>query len=75
LKLSHTIRQVHRWLSIAFTAGVLIYVTAMILGRPPAWLGVFPLLPLVSLLATGLYMFVLPYFGRPGTSRRLPGGA
>jgi quinol-cytochrome oxidoreductase complex cytochrome b subunit len=55
------IRQVHRWLSIAFTAGVLIYVAVMSRGRPPGWVGLFPLLPLISLLVTGLYLFVLPY--------------
>ncbi len=55
------VRQLHRWLSIAFTIGVTTYIVALILGRPPAWLGLFALLPLVSLLVTGLYLFVLPY--------------
>jgi asparagine N-glycosylation enzyme membrane subunit Stt3 len=58
---SKVFRQVHRWLSIAFTCGVLIYVVAMLRGRPPAWLVVFPLLPLILLLVSGLYLFVLPY--------------
>jgi hypothetical protein len=55
------IRQVHRWLSIAFALGVILYVAVMSHGRPPGWLGVFPLLPLILLLVTGLYLFVLPY--------------
>jgi hypothetical protein len=55
------IRQTHRWLSVAFTTGVIIYIVAMSRGQPPGWLGVFPLLPLISLLVTGLYLFVLPY--------------
>jgi hypothetical protein len=63
------IRQSHRWLSIAFTAGVITYVIAMQRGRPPGWLGLFPLLPLILLLVTGLYMFVLPYV-RKSRSRR-----
>ena len=64
------VRQVHRWLSIAFTAGVLIYVAAMSGGRPPGWVGLFALLPLISLLVTGLYLFVLPYTLRLRASRR-----
>ena len=63
------IRQIHRWLSIAFTAGVLIYIIAMTQGRPPGWLRLFPLLPLISLLVTGLYLFVLPYAARLRKSR------
>ncbi len=55
------VRQFHRWLSIAFTLGVGVYIVAMSGGRPPGWLGLFPLLPLISLLVTGLYLFVLPY--------------
>ena len=63
------VRQVHRWLSIAFTAGVLIYVAVMSLGRPPGWVGLFPLLPLISLLLTGLYLFALPYAMRARRGR------
>jgi len=55
------VRQLHRWLSIAFTTGVLVYVVTMRWERPPGWVGLFPLLPLVSLLVTGIYLFVLPY--------------
>ena len=54
-------RQIHRWLSIAFTLAVVTYMAAMTRGQPPAWLGLFPLSTLVSLLASGLYLFVLPY--------------
>jgi hypothetical protein len=55
------IRQVHRWLSIAFTLGVLTYIVAMTRGTPPAWLGLFALVPLILLLVSGLYMFFLPH--------------
>ena len=44
------IRQIHRWLSMAFTAGVLVYIVAMGRGQPPAWLGLFALLPLGLLM-------------------------
>ena len=55
------IRQIHRWLSIAFTITVLANFAAMTRGTPPAWITYSPLLPLALLLFTGLYMFVLPY--------------
>ena len=55
------IRQIHRWLSIAFTVTVVANFVAMGLGEPPAWVVYSPLLPLFLLLLTGLYMFVLPY--------------
>jgi hypothetical protein len=56
-----SIRQIHRWLSIAFTATVIANFVAMALGEPPALVVYSPLLPLFLLLFTGLYMFVLPY--------------
>lgn len=54
-------RQIHRWLSIVFTLGVITYMAAMTRGQPPGWLGLFALVPLVLLLATGLYLFALPH--------------
>ena len=62
--MSKTIRQVHRWLSIAFTAGVVNYMALMTRGQPPYWVGLFALVPLILLLASGLYLFVLPYIRR-----------
>ncbi len=55
------VRQIHRWLSIAFTVAVIANFVAMGLGEPPAWVVYSPLLPLFLLLFTGLYMFALPY--------------
>ena len=55
------IRQIHRWLSIIFTATVIANFVAMGLGEPPAWIVYTPLPPLFLLLFTGLYMFALPY--------------
>jgi len=68
--MSKSIRQIHRWLSIAFTLGVITYMVAMQWGQPPAWLGLFALLPLILLLVTGLYMFVLPYVAKARSARR-----
>jgi len=55
------IRQAHRWLSIAFTAAVVANLVAMAQDRSDLWIGLLALFPLVLLLVTGLYMFVLPY--------------
>jgi membrane protein CcdC involved in cytochrome C biogenesis len=71
--MSAWIRQIHRWLSIAFTAGVIGYMIVMSQGQPPAWVGLFALVPLILLLITGLYMFVLPYFAKGRSGRRANG--
>ena len=55
------VRQIHRWLCIAFTLTVIANFIEMGLGNPPAWVVYSPLPPLFLLLFTGLYMFVLPY--------------
>lgn len=68
--MSRLIRTAHRWISIAFTAGVITYIVAMTQGAPPVWLGLLALVPLILLLVSGLYLFVLPYAikGRRATS-------
>ena len=58
---SKWVRQIHRWLSIAFTATVIANFVAMALGQPPSWVVYAPLLPLFLLMFTGLTMFVLPH--------------
>jgi hypothetical protein len=68
--MSKWIRQTHRWLSMAFTVGVLVYIVAMQQGKPAAWLGLLALVPLVLLLLSGLYLFVLPYTTRWRGGRR-----
>lgn len=55
------IRQTHRWVFSAFTLGVIINIVAMTGGTPTAWVGLAALLPLLLLLLTGLYLFMLPY--------------
>jgi hypothetical protein len=60
------VRQIHRWLAIAFTVTVIANFIAMAQGdgTPPPWVTYSPLLPLALLLFTGLYLFVLPYVTR-----------
>lgn len=62
--MSYWIRQFHRWISIVFTLTVAANFAAMTQGPPPAWITYAPLLPLLLLLLTGLYLFVLPYVAR-----------
>ena len=63
-------RQIHRWLSIAFTLTVIANFIAMTQGQPPPWVTYSPLLPLALLLFTGLYLFVLPYATKWSSGRR-----
>lgn len=71
---NHRVRQVHRWVSLAFTATVIANIVALSLGQgqPPAWVTYSPLPPLFVLLTTGLYLFVLPYATRWRSARRSP---
>jgi hypothetical protein len=55
------IRPFHRWTSIAFTSGVIIYIACMSQGQPPAWVGLLAAVPLLLLLVTGLYLFATHY--------------
>jgi hypothetical protein len=57
------VRQIHRWLAIAFTVTVIATFVALAQKEPVVWVSYVPLLPLALLLLTGLYLFVLPYVG------------
>ncbi len=58
------IRQVHRWLSIAFTAAVIVNVVALVMRSQAVWIGLVALFPLILLMASGLYLFALPYLAK-----------
>ena len=61
---NNVIRQTHRWLSIVFTATVIlniVHIAAFGQEQPPGLITYSPLLPLGLLLLTGLYLFLLPY--------------
>ena len=66
--MNHGIRQFHRWVSIAFTLGVIANMAAMsqLHGdeKPAMWVGLLALIPLILLLVTGLYLFALPYVAK-----------
>ena len=62
MMLNSWFRQVHRWLAIAFTLGVVVNFIALGGGgEPDFWVYLLALVPLFLLLFTGLYLFVLPY--------------
>lgn len=67
-------RQIHRWLSIIFTAVVATIFIAQGAGEEPAdWVYLLPLLPLALLTISGLYLFALPYAARWRGGRRTVG--
>ncbi|MDH6658141.1 UNVERIFIED_ORG: hypothetical protein M2435_001040 [Rhizobium sophorae] len=66
-------RQIHRWLSIAFTLAVIINIIAMVQERSSVGVGLLALLPFALLLLTGLYLFVLPYAARWRSAGRSSG--
>jgi hypothetical protein len=65
------VRQIHRWLSIAFTVTVIVTFVVLAQPEPLVWVSYVPLLPLFLLLFTGLYLFVLPYATRWRSGRRV----
>jgi hypothetical protein len=63
------IRQIHRWLSIAFTLAVIANIAALTMQIQATWIGLLAFVPLIPLLATGLYLFALPYVSRRSEAR------
>jgi hypothetical protein len=55
------VRQIHRWLSVVFTVGVIVNLVAAAQKKYTVWVGLSALIPLVLQLVTGWYLFVLPY--------------
>ena len=71
-------RQIHRWLSVAFLVGLVVVLATTRVDEPPGPLTFVPLVALLLLLLTGLYLFVVPYATRWRKRRRRtapsPGG-
>ena len=67
---NNSVRQLHRWLSIAFTLTVIAAFIALGQKEPVVWVSYLPLLPLALLQHTGLYLFVLPYAAKWRSGRR-----
>ena len=64
------VRQLHRWLAIAFTVTVIATFVALAQEDPVVWVSYTPLLPLALLLFSGLYLFALPYLAKRASSMR-----
>jgi len=68
------IRQIHRWLCVAFTLAVIANLVTVLERRYNVALGLSAVALVLLLLLTGLYLFVLPYAvkwrGRHSRGRR-----
>lgn len=62
--MSKWIRQFHRWTSAVFVLTIIVTTIALVQPTPIVWVSYVPLVPLFALLASGLYLFVLPYVQR-----------
>jgi len=63
------VRQIHRWLSIAFTVAVIVNIVALVREQQAVWVGLLGLLALALFLLTGLYLFALPYAAKWRSAR------
>ncbi len=63
------VRQIHRWLTIAFTVAVIINGIAVAQGKYSSKLGLLAVFTLALQFFTGLYLFVLPYAAKWGSGR------
>jgi len=68
--MSKWIRQIHRWLAMAFTVTVIVTFVALAREDPIVWVSYVPLLPLGLLVFSGLYLFALPYAAKWRGGRR-----
>jgi high-affinity Fe2+/Pb2+ permease len=64
------IRQIHRWLSIAFTLVIIVNGVAIAQKRYTNRLGLLAVAVLALLFVTGLYLFLLPHATRWRTRQR-----
>ena len=64
MKISRTIRQIHRWIAILFTLTVVAGFVVPAIRPGIEWVYYIPLAPLAVLLLSGLYLFVQPYLNR-----------
>ena len=68
---SNRIRQFHRWMSVVFTAAVIVTTVVLAQDKPPVWVSYLALPPLFLLWLTGVYLFVLPYVTKRRSERRV----
>ena len=68
--MNQRVRQIHRWLSVAFTVAVIVNIVALARKEQAVWVGLLALFPLALLQFTGLYLLVLPYASKWRNARR-----
>jgi uncharacterized protein (DUF58 family) len=59
--MSNWMRQFHRWVSLAFTLGVIVNIVANLQKQQAGWIFALALVPLALLLLTGTWLFFRPY--------------
>lgn len=64
------VRSLHRGVSLVFTLTVIANFVALALQSTATWIGYLALPPLLLLLITGAYLFVLPYLGKRREAQR-----
>jgi len=65
------VRQVHRWVAVAFTVSVVVVAVVLATQDEPAeWVYLSPLLPLGLLFLTGAALFLQPYLVKWRRTRR-----
>ncbi len=64
MKADRWVRPAHRWLSLAFTVLVLVNILLTGAGKAAECRYLLPLAPLLLLMGTGIYLFILPYRAR-----------
>ena len=68
--MSNGIRQFHRVTGIILTVAVLINIAAIAMKVQAFWIGLLALIPLLAMMATGLYLFALPYIVKSPKDRQ-----
>jgi heme A synthase len=64
------VRQLHRWVAVAFTVSVIVVAIVLATQEEPAeWVYLSPLLPLGLLLISGAALFVQPYLAKRRRTR------
>lgn len=64
MSITRLIRASHPWFGITLVALTIINIIAFAMGYAIEWLYYLPLIPLFLSMLSGLYMFVLPFFGK-----------
>jgi len=70
MKWNKWMRQMHRWLSVAFTIAVIINGVAVTMKKYTNSLGLMAVATLALMFVTGAYLLILPYANRWRGGRR-----